>query len=137
MAHRPHQLLTERGDLSAYLAVAMLLPLLLLVVYGGAETVRAMGLRSAVDAASFEALRVVEQQGGVTPSLASSLASTLDRLTGSTAVTVGGTASGQPWGTSVCLQVNAPSQLWLPTGDLSMQFGGSFCGTSDLPPAGP
>ena len=137
MAHRPHQFLTEQGDLSAYLAVAMLLPVLLLIGYGGAETVRAIGLRSAVEAASFEALRVVEQQGGVTPSLASSLASTLGQLTGSSGVSVRGTTAGQPWGTAVCLQVDAPAQLWLPTGDLFLQFGGSFCGTSDLPPAGP
>ena len=137
MAHRPNQFLSQCGDLSAYLAVAMLLPLLLLLGYGGAVTVHAIGLRSAVSAASFEALRVVEDQGGVTPSLASSLSSTLNRLTGSTAVTVGGTAPGQPWGKAVCLQVNAPSQLWLPTATLSLQFGGSFCGTSDLPPVGP
>lgn len=136
MAQRAHQFLSDRGDLSAYLAVAMLLPLLLLIGFGGAQIVHAVGLRSAIYAASYDALRTVEDGGGVTPSLTSSLSASLTRLSG-TAVSVRGTASGQPWGQAVCLQVNAPSKIWLLAGGLSIQLGGSFCGTSDLPPLGP
>ncbi len=135
MAERPHQRLGERGDLSAYLAVGMLLPLLLFIGYGGAETVRALGLRSAIASVSFDALQTVEDQGGVSSSLASSLASTLGNLSG-TPVTVSGTAAGQTWGAPVCLQVDAPAEIWLPGGSLSVQLGGSFCGKSDLPPLG-
>lgn len=137
MAYDPHHFLKEHGDLSAYLAVGMLLPVLLLVGFGGAETVRAVGLRSAVSSIAFEALRTVEDQGGVSPALASSLDAQLRSLTGAAGVSVAGTAPAQPWGSTVCLRVFAPSQLWLPTGSLSVQLGGTFCGTSDLPPTGP
>ena len=126
----------ERGDLSAYLSVGMLLPLLMLLAFGGAETVHLLGLRAAVSAVSYAALRSAESAGGVSPALGQQLADEVDTWTGGTAAAVTGTPPGQSWGNQVCLDVDAPLSLQLPALSSDVNLGGNFCGVSDLPPSG-
>ncbi len=137
MARRAHQQLRgERGDLSAFLAVGMLMPLLLLLAIGGAETVHLIGLRSLIVAESFASLRSEEMAGGVTPAISQSLATAVNAAIGTDAATVSGTAPAQPWGSEVCLDVDAPATVSWPGSTIAINLGGTFCGASDLPPSG-
>lgn len=130
------QLIDARGDLSAFLAVAMLLPLLLLLAFGGAETVHLLGIRSLVVGQAYASLRSAEMAGGVTPAISQSLRTDIDDWTGSQGASVSGTASPQPWGQPVCLMVDAPAEVTWPGLNIAVNLGGTFCGASDLPPSG-
>jgi len=112
----------------------MLLPLLLLLAIGGAETVHLMGLRSLVVGQAYASLRGVEMAGGVTPSISQSLAAALQQVDVGSA-TASGTAPGQPWGSPVCLTVTAPVRVAWPGYATEINLGGTFCGASDLPPS--
>ena len=137
MACRSHQQLTgERGDLSAFVAAAMLLPLLLLLAVGGAETVHLMGLRSLVVGQAYSGLRSAEMAGGVTPAISQSLETTIDGWTGTRNTSVQGTAPNQPWGSQICLVIDAPVSVRWPGSTIVVNLGGTFCGASDLPPSG-
>ncbi len=137
MARCPHQQLrSERGDLSAYLAVAMLLPLVFLLAFGGAETVHLVGVRSLVVGQAYAGLRSAEMAGGVTPAISQSLETSIDNFTGSSGASVSGTAPAQPWGAQVCLVVDAPATVSWPGSEIVVNLGGTFCGASDLPPSG-
>lgn len=129
--------LSERGDLSSYLAAGMLLPLLLLISGGGAATLGLLSDRQAVVAISYAALRQADAQGGLTPSLAQSLKAQLQRdLPRLLAVQVSGTPAATPWGEPLCLQVQALESWELPLqSPVHVQLGGEFCGVSDLPPS--
>lgn len=129
--------MSERGDLSAYLAAGLLLPLLLLIAGGGATTLGLLSDRQEVIASSYGALRQIEVQGGLTPTLTLSIQSDLrqeiPRLAG---VHVYGTPAGTPWGQPVCIYVQADEWISLPLRPpIDVQLGGRFCGVSDLPPS--
>ena len=137
MPRRTHQQLKDaRGDLSAFLSVAMLMPLLLLLAFGGAETVHLIGLRSLLVGQAYASLRSVEMAGGVTPTISNDLATDIDAWVGTSNATVSGTPPPQPWGTQVCLTADAPVSVNWPGTSLVINLGGTFCGTSDLPPNG-
>lgn len=128
--------LNERGDLSAYLAAAMLLPLLLLIAGGGAATQGLLSDRETVLAISYEGLRAAEVSGGLTQSGSAALRSQLQldipRLS---QVSISGTPPGTSWGDPVCITVLATEPLSLLfLRSFSVQMGGKFCGVSDLPP---
>lgn len=128
--------LNERGDLSAYLAAGMLLPLLLLIAGGGAQTLALLSDRQSVMSIGYGGLREAEMTGGVTPALQSSLAATLHldvpRLQ---AVTISGTTAGTAWGGSVCLNLSGSEVVSMPfLSQYAVPMGGQFCGVSDLPP---
>jgi len=137
MAQRPDQQLSgERGDLSAFLAVGMLLPLLLLLAVAGAETAHLIGLRSLIVGQAYASLRNAEMAGGVTPAISQPLQADVIAWTGSTAASVSGTPAPQPWGAQVCLAIAAPVSVTWPGTSMSLNLGGTFCGASDLPPSG-
>ncbi len=114
----------------------MLLPLLLLLAFGGAETVHLMGLRSLVVGQAYSSLRSAEMAGGVTPAISQSLEATLDGWAGTRGVSVQGTAPDQPWGSQVCLVIDAPVPVRWPGSTIVVNLGGTFCGASNLPPSG-
>ena len=137
MARRAHQQLTDaRGDLSAFLAVAMLMPLLLLLAFGGAETAHLIGLRSLLVGQAYASLRSAEMAGGVTSTIANDLATEIDAWAGTSNATVVGTPPPQPWGAQVCLTAEAPVSVNWPGTALVVNLGGTFCGSSDRPPNG-
>jgi hypothetical protein len=115
----------------------MLLPLLLLLAFGGAETAHLVGLRSLIAGQAYTGLRSAEMAGGVTSAISQSLASSIDQEIGMTTATVGGTAPAQPWGDEVCLDVDAPAPIAWPGFSIVVNLGGTFCGASDLPPSSP
>jgi hypothetical protein len=137
VARSAYQQLTDaRGDLSAFLAVAMLLPLLLVLAFGGAETVHLLGIRALVVGQAYSSLRSAEMAGGVTSAISQSLRTDIDSWTGSGDAGVSGTTPPQPWGQQICLTVDAPAEVSWPGLGITVNLGGTFCGASDLPPSG-
>lgn len=133
--------MNDEGDLSAYLAAGLLLPMVLLLTFGGLGLISLMHAKATLLEAAQQGLIGTEMAGGVTSSVRSLvhkdasadalLADGMSKITGSTPLT--------PWGQSVWIRVQYSLPLsgspwtWMGISDpytLSI----TLIGNSNLPP---
>lgn len=126
----------ERGDLSAYLAAGVLLPLFLLLALGGTFLAHLANADSALTNARTLGTDLMASSGGITPGIQQTL---LQHLAASGIpsgqVQIAGTAAPQPWGSSLTLSIacSLPGPAWL--GIPVVRLGGTSYTTSNLPPS--
>jgi hypothetical protein len=102
----------EEGSLSTYVAAAIVLPVLAMLAAAGVALSGLATTAANVDDARDAAVVAAEVQGGVTPTVVSSVQQTLSRLgIDPNAAAIQGTPSPQPWGSPISLTVTYPVSL--------------------------
>lgn len=139
--HTDHAALGEAGDISAFLAAALLLPLLFLLVWGGIGVITLMHAKDSLLEATQQGLLATELSGGVTPAVRSLVSqdTSTDPLLALAAPTISGSMGPVPWGGPVQLTVAinlplaGPPWAWLGVPDpLDMSL--TLYGLSNAPP---
>jgi hypothetical protein len=135
----PSTLASERADLSAYLAAGLLLPVLLLVVFGGLAAITVGRWTFETQEALAQGLMAAEAVGGVTAAVTDVVEENLstDPTLATAVVSVTGSQPTVPWGQPVTVTVRVvvparfPLSLLTP-GTVTVQ--GQMTGTSNAPP---
>lgn len=136
----------ERGSLDVFVAAAMVLPLLILTLFGGWGVIQLAVLSTDIQGAQEVGAEGAAIQGGVTSSVVADVRSALtgtplEALSGEVSVT--GTPPPVPWGDTVTLTVSLPLQLtgfpWNLVGlaGQTVTLGGTSYVSSNLVPSGP
>jgi|GEM_PF-3476809 len=136
----------QAGSLDIFIAAAMVLPLLLLTLFGGWTAIQIAVLSTELQGAQEVGAEAAAIQGGVTSQVQQDVRSA---LTGTSLqdqaqeISVTGTPPPVPWGETVALYVSLPLQLegfpWTVLGleGKTVVLGGKSDVSSNLVPAGP
>jgi hypothetical protein len=130
---------SERGDLSAYLAAGLLLPVLLLVMFGGLAAITVGRWTVETQGALAQGLLAAEAVGGVTAAVTDVVEQNLgtDPTLATARVSVTGSQPTVPWGQPVTVAVRVVVPATFPLSLLSpgyLTVQGQMTGTSNAPP---
>lgn len=126
------------GDVSTYIAAAVVLPLLLLLASAGLSLSGLLNAAGEVSTAQSAGIMAAEIQGGVTPAVASLVTSQLGAMGVPGTVSVTGTPGPVTWGGSIELDVVDATTLegfpWNLMGlaGTTVRLGGPMYATSNL-----
>lgn len=132
----------QRGALSTFIAAGMVLPMLLLTIFGGSAVLRVAQLQGDIATLRDGALLQVEAAGGVTPATSQKLQARLHALAPRLqAIRVTGTPAPVAWGSPVRLSITAGLQLsgppwsFIGSSGQTIRLGGTSYGTSNRAPS--
>lgn len=133
----------EKGGLDVFVATAMVLPLLLLTLFGGWGVLHLLASSTELAGAREIGAEEAAIEGGVTPSVVLDVKSALQSVPGAAGVVVTGTPPPVPWGEPVTLTVRLPLVLrgfpWTFLGleGQTIELGGTSRVSSNRIPSGP